>query len=68
MKETKPFYLTSEFYVSLITGATMFGNEVNIWHLIPKSWGAIALAIIGGLYANSRGNAKSGVAYQGPGS
>ena len=61
--ETKPFYLTSEFWGSLITGVATFGNTLDLWHFIPKTWSTVATAIIVGLYSNSRGNAKSGVSY-----
>ena len=59
--ETKPGYLTTEFWVSIFTGGLMVLNTTNVVDWIPNKWSAIALAIIGAAYNVSRGQAKSGV-------
>jgi hypothetical protein len=38
-----------------------FGNTTGVIDQVPKSWSAIALALIIGLYSVARGQAKSGV-------
>ena len=59
--ETKPGYLTTEFWVSTITGLYMVLNTTGVLSQIPAQWSGTALAIISGLYAVSRGQAKQGV-------
>ena len=64
--ETKPGYLTTEFWVSIFTGAFMVLNTTGVVNEIPDRWAAVALAVIGGAYTVSRGQAKQGVAYTPP--
>ncbi len=64
--ETKPGYLTSEFWVSIITGIYLALNATGIMEQIPNRWGAIGLAFVTALYSVSRGQAKQGVAYHPP--
>lgn len=59
--ETKPGYLTTEFWTSILTGAYMVANTTGVVNQIPARWSTIALAIISAAYAVSRGNAKQGV-------
>lgn len=59
--ETKPGYLTTEFWVSIFTAVFMFGNTVGIYDLIPEEWSATIMAIVAGLYTASRGLAKVNV-------
>jgi hypothetical protein len=59
--ETKPGYFTTEFWASLITGVYLTLNSSGAIDQIPKSWSAVALAIVSGAYAISRGQAKQGV-------
>lgn len=56
--ETKPFYLTSEFWASV---ALTIANVAGAFQ-IPGKWQAIVQAIITAAYAVSRGLSKSGVA------
>ena len=65
--ETKPAYLTTEFWVSILTGLYMVANTTGAVDQIPKTWSGIALAIVGAAYAVSRGQAKQGVPYTPPG-
>lgn len=64
--ETKPAYLTTEFWVSIITGLYMVANTTGVLSQIPNRWGAIALAVITAAYSVSRGKAKQGVPYTPP--
>jgi hypothetical protein len=59
--ETKPFYKSSEAWASLFGALFTFGNTTGVIDQVPKSWSAIALALIIGLYSVARGQAKSGV-------
>lgn len=59
--ETKPGYKTTEFWASIFAGIYLVLNTTGAIDQIPKSWGAIALAIVSGAYAVSRGEAKQGV-------
>jgi hypothetical protein len=59
--ETKPGYLTTEFWVSILTGIYMALNTTGILDEIPTKWSTIALAVVSAAYAVSRGQAKSGV-------
>lgn len=59
--ETKPGYLTTEFWVSIITGLYMFLNTTGVLDQIPDKYAGLLLAIIGAAYSVSRGVAKSGV-------
>jgi len=64
--ETKPGYLTTEFWVSIFTGVYMALNTTGVLTQIPPKFGAIALAVVSALYAVSRGQAKQGVQYNPP--
>ena len=55
---TKAFYLRSEFWVALVTGIVVIGNE-GIGLDLPKAE-LIAFATSMGSYVVSRGWAKSG--------
>jgi hypothetical protein len=59
--ETKPGYLTTEFWVSIFTGGYMFLNTTGVLDQIPNRYSGLLLAIIGGAYTVSRGQAKNGV-------
>lgn len=59
--ETKPAIRTTEFWVSIFTGAYLMLNTTGALDQVPESWSAIALAIVGGAYSVSRGQAKQGV-------
>lgn len=59
--ETKPGYKTTEFWASILTGLYLVLNTTGAIDQIPKSWGAIALAIVSAAYSVSRGQAKQGV-------
>lgn len=59
--ETKPGYLTTEFWVSIFTGGYMVLNTTGLINQIPDTWAAIAVAVIGGAYSVSRGQAKQGI-------
>ena len=61
--ETKPGYLTTEFWVSILTGLYMVLNTTGVVNQIPAKFSGIALAIISAFYALARGQAKQGVAY-----
>lgn len=64
--ETKPAYLTTEFWTSIITGLYMVLNTTGVLSQIPAKWSGIAIAVIGAAYALSRGQAKQGVPYVKP--
>ena len=59
--ETKPGYLTTEFWITVLTGAYMALNATGVVDQIPDKYSALALAILGGAYSVARGQAKSGV-------
>lgn len=59
--ETKPGYLTTEFWLTVLTGGITALNATGVMNQIPNKWAAIATAIIGAAYSISRGQAKSGV-------
>lgn len=61
--ETKPGYLTTEFWVTIFTNAYALGDVVGIWNTIPDRYATILMAVVSGAYAASRGIAKSGVTY-----
>ena len=57
--ETKPFYKTSEFWLSIIAALGVLSTSIA--DLYPGRWAAVATAIIVGLYSVARGVAKAGV-------
>lgn len=59
--ETKPAVKTTEFWTSLFAAGLQVINLLGVWNYVPNSVSTYALAVIGGLYAASRGLAKSGV-------
>lgn len=61
--ETKPGVLTTEFWITVFTNLGGLLDLTNLWHFVPHNWVVLALAIVNGLYAVSRGQAKQGVAY-----
>ena len=60
--ETKPFYLSSEFWVSLVTALYLALNSTDVVNQIPDRYSGPLLALVAGLYTLSRGFAKQGVA------
>ncbi len=64
--ETKPAYLTTEFWVTIFSTIYMVLNASGILNEIPPQWAAVATAILGGLYAVGRGQAKQGLPYNPP--
>ncbi len=62
--ESKPGYLTTEFWITIFTGLYMMLNTTGALEQIPNKWAGIGVAVIGGLYSVSRGQAKSGVSYR----
>jgi hypothetical protein len=59
VRETKPFYLTSEFYLTLaVILGTLFGGE---FFPVPDRLEGIIAGVIAAAYAVSRGLAKLGV-------
>lgn len=62
-QETKPGFLTTEFWVTIITGLYLFANASGILEQVPNRWSALGMAFISGLYAVARGQAKQGVGY-----
>ena len=65
-KESKPGWRTTEFWVTVIGALYLFLNTTGAVDELPKSWSSIALAIIGGAYAVSRGIAKQGIPFDPP--
>ena len=61
--ETKPGYLTTEFWVSILSGIYMVLNTTGLISQIPNKWAAVALAVITAAYTVARGVAKQGIAY-----
>lgn len=63
LMETKPGYLTTEFWVTMFGNLSGLLNLVGAWDFVPNKWIVIALAVLNGLYAVSRGQAKQGIPY-----
>jgi hypothetical protein len=66
--ETKPGYMTTEFWVQIFGQAVGLLQLTGAWQYAPDSsnkYVMIAMAILGGLYAVGRGQAKQGVQYTG---
>ena len=55
---TKAGVHTTEFWTSLFAGLYMVANTTGVIHQIPDTVATVALSIIGGAYAVSRGLAK----------
>lgn len=64
--ESKPGYLTTEFWITLFSNLGGLLNLLGAWNFVPNKWVVIAMAVINGLYAVSRGQAKQGVPYNPP--
>lgn len=58
-KETKAGYKTTEFWLTVLSLVAVNLNGVIL--TLPDRYQAIATAVIGGLYAVSRGFAKKGI-------
>lgn len=52
--------------MSIFTGAYMVLNTTGVVSQVPAKWSGVALAVVSGLYAVARGQAKQGVAYTPP--
>lgn len=63
-QETKPGYETTEFWITIFTNIFALLNLAGAWDYVPNKWSAIAVAIVNGAYAVSRGQAKQGIPYQ----
>ena len=57
--ETKEFYKTSEFWLTMLMNVTTAGAAVA--GTLPAKYGVPTLTVINGLYAVARGLAKAGV-------
>ena len=64
--ETKPGYLTTEFWTAIISGVYLALNATSILDQVPESWSAVALAVVTAAYNVSRGIAKQGIKPDGP--
>jgi len=56
--ETKPFYQTSEFYITVLTNLGLILSAAS--NLMPPQYAAFAAVVVNGLYTVARGIAKSG--------
>lgn len=63
--ETKPGYLTTEFWLTILSGLYMVLNTTGVLNQVNPKWSGIATAVIGAAYSISRGLAKQGVSYTG---
>jgi hypothetical protein len=61
--ETKPAYLTSEFWLTIFLNIGGLLNITGAWDYAPHRWVVVGIAIVNGLYFASRGLSKSGIAY-----
>lgn len=61
--ETKPGYLTTEFWITVFSNFGGLLDLVGAWNFVPDKWIVIGLAIINAAYAVARGQAKQGVPY-----
>jgi hypothetical protein len=60
-EETKPFFLTSEFWVAVITAVALFIGS-SAWNFdAPLMWTLVT--VVASAYVLSRGLAKSGARY-----
>lgn len=62
--ETKPGYLTTEFWVTVLSNFAGVLDLLGAWNFVPHRWIVLGLAIINAAYLVSRGQAKQGVAYK----
>jgi hypothetical protein len=61
--ETKPFYLTSEFYLTIVAGLVPAGDLLHIYNILTGWHDGIIIAVVVGLYSLARGQAKSSVPF-----
>jgi hypothetical protein len=61
--ETKPFYLTSEFWAMLLGLVVNALNMLGAWNFASNWHSGILATILIAFYNISRGQAKSGVAF-----
>lgn len=61
--ETKPGYLTTEFWITIVSNIGGVLDLTGAWQFVPHRWAVIGLAVINAAYAMSRGRAKQGVPY-----
>jgi hypothetical protein len=64
--ETKPGYQTTEFWTMLFGQIVGLLQLTGAWQYMPDGknpFVIVAMAVLGGLYAVARGQAKQGVAY-----
>lgn len=64
--ETKPGIQTTEFWTMLFGQVVAMAQLTGAWQYAPSSknpFVLIAMAVLGGLYAVARGQAKQGVPY-----
>jgi len=59
--ETKPGVKTTEFWVMVVTNIMAVLNMTSIWDYVPNKYSVLLIGVVNGLYALSRGQAKSGV-------
>ena len=59
--ETKPGYMTTEFWTMVFTLIVNFVNVVGIWNWASNWHSGILMTIIGAAYAVARGIAKANV-------
>lgn len=64
--ETKPGYLTTEFWITVITWVINFLNIIGIWDFISNWHSGILVTAVTFAYAVARGVAKQGVPYTPP--
>ena len=62
--ESKPGYLTTEFWTSVLSALYLILNSTGVVNQIPSKWSGVALAVVTAAYALSRGAAKQGVPYK----
>lgn len=61
--ETKPGYKTTEFWLTALSNIGGILDLTNAWQFVPHKWAVIAIMVINGAYAHSRGLAKQAVPY-----
>lgn len=61
--ETKPGYLTTEFWLTIFTALFPVLNLLDVWNWASNWHAGILLTILGAAYSVARGQAKQGVPY-----
>lgn len=64
--ETKPAYLTTEFWATIFGLALNFVNVAGVWDWASNWHSGILATILIAAYSVARGHAKQGVAYTPP--